>query len=498
MAEDKKKLYVTAGNQSMWVDEDKFQKNAQNLYAKYPDAQVFSFDDYDPKQESDVEEGTQFFVTDKTSGDGAFVDYDKFVANKDNLYAKFPDAQVRTVHDYGNDYWKGVAEQQKAEIDRFNQENGKFISDYSNKESEWSQYTMSDSGFMTAPQKEALAYLGENLGKYNDLVDERRRLTSEYANNPYVKGMYKAKAEAAGNLESEYRTKANELNPISGSGPAYGVAGYNAWTNNMAYKGEDPQGDIKESKYFNEASQLEQKIQKTYLVDTDKGKGNNGFADYLSNFGAGHADTFSDSDFWSRGLTTIARNLDIRGIIKSLEDKGLNINTMSEKELDDNLTDGQKALLSSFVRLADAQSERANDMAPGYTAGQTSAESLGYMAEFIATGDIARAAGSAIKGGEEATASGLRNFLARELSREGSSKAIYSSVLRGGIERTAKSGGLKAASDAAKLGIKAEAKVAQKAYDYVIRPIEGGIFHTVLQPSTYSTISDNLTQAGTA
>lgn len=41
---------------------------------------------------------------------------------------------------------------------------------------------------------------------------------------------------------------------------------------------------------------------------------------------------------------------------------------------------------------------------------------------------------------------------------------------------------------------KAKAVAAEKAYDYVVRPIEGGIFHTILQPSTYSTISDNLTK----
>lgn len=491
--EDKKKLYITSGNSSAWVDEDKFKENAKDFYEKFPDAQVMAFDDYNPEMSADVAPGTQFLVSTST-GDNAVVDYDKFVNNQTDFYKQFPDAKVSTIRNYGNDYWKGIAEQQKSALDKFDIDNGKFLSDYSNAENVWDMYKGSDSGFMTKPQKDALTFLGDNLQKYNALSDERRKLQSDYSNNPYVVSMYKSKAEEAGSLEAKYRAKSNELMPYAASGPVNSTIGYSGWTANMGYKGNAPFADKKESKFFNEASQLEQKIQQTYLISQDKGKGNNGFADYMSNFWAGHADTFSDADFWSRGLTTIARNLDIRDIMKSLEEKGLDVNKMSEKDFDDNLSEGQKALLSSFARLAVAQEERAKDMAPGYTSGKTSAESLGFMAEFLATAGIAKAAGSAvIKGTEEATASGLRSWLGRELAK-GSGDAIYQSAIRSGVEKAAQKGGLKAASEATKLGIKAKAVAAKKAYDYVIRPVEGGVFHAVLQPSTYSTISDNLTQ----
>ena len=364
------------------------------------------------------------------------------------------------------DYWKKKANEQKAAISQFDQDNHDFMFKHEMDKIVYDagEGNIVDDNYM------------ENDAKYRGLVSQKQKLQAELANNPYVQSLYKSEAEYADGKANEYDGILEEMrkkNPFLGA-------------SKQMQSGTQAEND--EFKYFQQAKKLEKDVAKTFAIETVKAPGENGFADYMRNYAKAHGNTFSDVDFWSRGLTEISRNLNIRDIMKRLQDKGLDLNQLSEKDLDDNLTPGEKALLQGFVRKAYAQAQRAEDMAPGYTAGRTAAESLGFMAEFLVTGAIGRGLGAA----EEAGATGLKSWIAREL-RTGSADAIESSVKRGMINAFTK-GGEKALTEGAKKAVVVGSKAASGAYSAVVRPIEGAVWHTALQPSTYRQISENLTQ----
>lgn len=364
------------------------------------------------------------------------------------------------------DYWKKKADEQKAAIGQFEQDNHDFMFKHEMDKIVYDagEGNIVDDNYM------------ENDAKYRSLISQKQALQAEYSNNPYIKSIYKSEAEYADGKANEYDGILEEMrkkNPFLGE-------------SKQMQSGTQAEND--EFKYFQQAKKLEKDVAKIFAIETIKAPGENGFADYMRNYAKAHGNTFSDVDFWSRGLTEISRNLNIRDIMKKLQAKGLDLNQLTEKDLDDNLTPGEKALLQGFARKAYAQAQRAEDMAPGYTAGRTAAESLGFMAEFLVTGAIGRGLGAA----EEAGATGLKSWIAREL-RTGSANAIESSVKRGMINAFTK-GGEKALTEGAKKAVRAASSVASGAYSAVARPLEQAVWHTALQPSTYRQISENLTQ----
>ena len=366
--------------------------------------------------------------------------------------------QIQSVRGYSDaslavneDTWKKQAEQQKAALDKFDEDNKSFMRQH---EADTLVYDAGE-GVMVDNDK----YRQDEL-KYQELANQRQALQSEYSNNPYIRSQYKAEAEYADQKAAEYEAEKNKRSK-----------------------------DDDDYRYFSQARKLEMDAAKTWAVDVAQAPGENGFADYMSNYGKGAGKVFSDRDFWTRGISAISRDLNVRKIFKKLQDKGFNLNTITEKELDENLTPGEKALIFSFIRLADAQAARAKDMAPGYTAGQTAADSVGFMAEFFISGGIGKVAGSALKEGVQ---QGLRAFIGRALTT-GSAEAIRSATSRGMINAFTK-GGQRALTQGMKQAVKAGTAAATGVYKYGVRPVEEAAWHTALQLSTYRTIADDLTQ----
>ena len=134
----------------------------------------------------------------------------------------------------------------------------------------------------------------------------------------------------------------------------------------------------------------------------------NGFMNYLKGMG----DTFSDIDFWTRGLTGIVDSMSLRPVLQDFQEKfgKADPDTISETDLDGMFSPAEKALLNAFAMNAYVQAERSGDLSLGYQAGQGTAESLGYMAEFILTGGVGNAASVPLK-------NALSKWLAKGISR---------------------------------------------------------------------------------
>lgn len=454
----KYKIVAPDGYVEEWSQAD-FEKGGAALMSDNPDVKVYSQESYDPTQQYGT--NVAYGIEDE---DGYFESWtaDEWSKGKDALLKDHPNLKIYVLGDASQDYHRQKAEEQRQAITDFDAANKDFIRAH-----EHDSLIMSDGGAVSADYD-------ANDKKYNDLLAEREQLVSNYATNPANKQDWSASAQYADQIASNYESK------LKGMRDATRFS--NAATSMYS-------GNIRENNdyvLYEQARKLAKDAAKAYAAPS-YGE-HTGFGGYVKDMGTGAGKVFSDVDFWSRGLSAIDRDKNVRKIVNSLSEKGINVLEATEKELYDNLSPAQIALISSFLLDARAQYERSLDTARGYNAGVTFAESIGYMAEFLATGGIARAVGSAGK----AASSGFGKLLANELSK-GSEAAIKSKVSRGLINTFTK-GGTKSLSKSAKAATNIASKAAGKAYSYGIRPAESAIWHTALQPSTYRTISENLTQ----
>lgn len=454
----KYKIVAPDGYVEEWSQAD-FEKGGAALMSDNPDVKVYSQESYDPTQQYGT--NVAYGIEDE---DGYFESWtaDEWSKGKDALLKDHPNLKIYVLGDASQDYHRQKAEEQRQAITDFDAANKDFIRAH-----ELNSLIMSEGGAVSADYD-------ANDKKYNDLLAEREQLVSNYATNPANKQDWSASAQYADQIASNYESK------LKGMRDATRFS--NAATSMYS-------GNIRENNdymLYEQARKLAKDAAKAYAAPS-YGE-HTGFGGYVRDMGTGAGKVFSDVDFWSRGLSAIDRDKNVRKIVNSLSEKGINVLEATEKELYDNLSPAQIALISSFLLDAQAQYERSLDTARGYNAGVTFAESIGYMAEFLATGGIARAVGSAGK----AASSGFGKLLANELSK-GSEAAIKSKVSRGLINTFTK-GGTKSLSKSAKAATNIASKAAGKAYSYGIRPAESAIWHTALQPSTYRTISENLTQ----
>lgn len=462
----KYKIALPDGRTTVWTQEQ-FDKQGEALLSKYPDANIVTSEDYDPSASYEV--GVAYGIQ-TPDGRSTYWDADQFGKQGEALMSKYPDAKITVYNDASKSYWRRKAEEQKESITRFDQDNHEFMFKHE------MDKILYDSGEGNITED---AYLADDA-KYNELVTLKKKLQADYSSNPYVQAIYKTEAQYSDGKAAEYDSIRENMR---GDNPFLGAS-------RQMQSGAEAEND--EYMLYGQAKDLARNTAKTFAVGTVKAPGENGFVDYLRNYGKAYADVFSDPDFWSRGMTEISRNLNLRDIMQKLESKGINLKEATEKQLDENLTGGEKALLSEFVRNVYAKATRAADMAPGYTAGQVSAESIGFMAEFLATGAIGRALGAGIGAAEEASSAGLRSWIAREL-RKGSADAIESSVKRGLVNSLTK-GGKEALTQGMKNVVSGASRAASGAYSGIARPVEQAIWHTALQPSTYRQISENLTR----
>lgn len=454
----KYKIVAPDGYVEEWSQAD-FEKGGAALMSDNPDVKVYSQESYDPSQQYGT--NVAYGIEDE---DGYFESWtaDEWSKGKDALLKDHPNLKIYVLGDASQDYHRQKAEEQRQAITDFDAANKDFIRAH-----ELDSLIMSEGGAVSADYD-------ANDKKYNDLIAEREQLVSNYATNPANKQDWSASAQYADQIASNYESK------LKGMRDATRFS--NAATSMYS-------GNIRENNdymLYEQARKLAKDAAKAYAAPS-YGE-HTGFGGYVRDMGTGAGKVFSDVDFWSRGLSAIDRDKNVRKIVNSLSEKGINVLEATEKELYDNLSPAQIALISSFLLDAQAQYERSLDTARGYNAGVTFAESIGYMAEFLATGGIARAVGSAGK----AASSGFGKLLANELSK-GSEAAIKSKVSCGLINTFTK-GGTKSLSKSAKAATNIASKAAGKAYSYGIRPAESAIWHTALQPSTYRTISENLTQ----
>lgn len=427
------------GRTTQW-SQNQYEKAKDDLFAKYPEASVIRTSAYNP-EDTDVSASDKFDIQ---LPDGRTTQWtqEQFSKAGADLMTKYPDAQIIKTSDMSTQYWEPKAQEAKQRLDEFNAQHGQFMKEY-----EFNKGLADSLELEGVTQSGEHDFVAANDAQYQPLSRQREQLRKAYYGNPLVAGQFKANAEAAGKLNEEYMARADDA---------------------------DTGADRRDWK---RAAKLQDDIRKLYDAPNkyiEELDGSNGFAKFLKDYRAGAGDVFSDKDFWTRGLTEIARNIDLRGIAKKMEEAA-NASTegLSEGDVDRILTPGEKAQIMSFYRLAEAQKDRAENISGGYTAGGSFAESLGFMAEFMLSSGLANVAGKALS----TSSKGLASWLGRELMSE--------RALNRAIEK-----GVTVATDFSKMN--RGAKAAKLADEIVAKPIVQGLWHTGTQVGTLATISDGL------
>lgn len=213
--------------------------------------------------------------------------------------------------------------------------------------------------------------------RYNEIVRHEEELRKAISTHPEVLGrrnmLLESVSKSLDYTDSLIEEKRKSVPVFS-----------RAYTNALGVKSEDSnEREIKNlqaaNKMYRDAAEI--------LKAPSKYDSSNPFLNFLK--GAG--DTFNDRDFWSFGLTEIARNLNMKDIAGKLSAN------KEGKDIADILTPGEEKMLDAFTKLCAANAERASDLSMGYSAAQSSIESLKFMAEFLVTRGAAGAASSAAK-----------------------------------------------------------------------------------------------------
>ena len=317
----------------------------------------------------------------------------------------------------------------------------KELEDVNNQLAEWVQHESEIEDF-GGPN---LQWILDNATRKGELLTRKADLIQRQTSNPYYKREDKRLNEIADNVLAKAYPAMADLS----------VEGDLITPNN-------PEADVwQAARYFADKA-------KTTLSAPDDNA--NGFVSFLK----GHGATFSDVDFWLAGLESIASNMKVKKVFDTISSKLASYADQNiEKELTDGdldylLSDAEKQLLLSFVTASEAEALRAQNTNNMYKAGLTSANSLGFMAQFILTGGV----GDAFAVGTKRAVKGLATWLAKNTGKIGAG----------------------AASMASKAGATLVGRGATAAADAVVTPLLKSIPMTLMQTGLYKDYAQKLTE----
>ena len=463
----KYRVYIPGDSKPYDWDEEKFERNKEKLFTDHSDAQVVEVND--TPDLDNIKTGGAYNVYIPGDENSYVWGGDKLSRNRDKLLNDHPDTVIEQYSPVkwsnGKVYTESSVASAKARLDEFNAANGEFMSGFEAQESAAAkQAGMSTvGGSLINPARD---YVNENREAYLALKRQRDSILDDYYNNPFIREEIEGKAKTASELHDLFREN---------------IKGAERATERRAWR--------RAAKMMDDARKLYEAPNK-YIKDVDE---ENGFTKFFKSYGRGIKDVGSDADFWSMGLTEVSRNFDLRGIQKKLEavaaEKG---ESLTDADIDAVLSPSEKAELQAWTALSSAQAERAGSLSGAYQAGQGSAESLMFMAQFLLSSGLGNLAGKGLAQSSNAIAS----YLGRSLMTDQALSRMLQygrGVIPSGA-RLAKTGkyleqGAKILEGAERFetAVANAGKVGGKAITFsdrvIARPIIQGAWHTLTQPA---------------
>lgn len=392
-------------------DEEKYNRNQEQLMKDHSDAMVYEMS---PMTENDdILDGDSFNVQ-LPGYDAEQWDAGKLKRNRAQLMADHPDVQIMRFRPTGtwgdnvrkeashaavvdrlsgNEPWmrEGKAWEDAEAIRRKRDELARQLEDYDKKATKELD--------AIPGQQQRQMKKGEQEKTRGELRKQIRELDEKYYNSnavlqqrQYGKDLAdKANKELdemmAPELEERKAREANRSPFLVGA--SYGVGG------NAAVP------SYNESLYT-AAKNLNDDTYRMYDAPGKYGK-EKGF----DNFMKGAKDRVSTTDFWTMGLTGIADQYQLKGVLDKVGKELGGMKNLTEENINEVLSPMEQQLLAAFFRNADAQASRAEDMSRGYQAGQSAADSLQFMAQFALSGGATAGATKALSNGAVDSFAGL-------------------------------------------------------------------------------------------
>lgn len=325
----------------------------------------------------------------------------------------------------------------------------KEIDDIDKKDTErWNAIVMDENGDGEVSEEEINRFAWDSSKRHQRKAELSRRLNE----NKYYREEYDSRMALAEKVKKEAQPVIDAQLRISGP-KALGEYNYNEDKDRATIEGRDTDA-LRAARFF--ANQTEKTLK---AADDDT----NGFMSFLQGAGA----TFSDADFWAFGLSSIVNNLKVKDAFDKIADKVQGAYSdeslkqyAEEGDFDKILSPDEVLMIQSFVNASQAQALRAYNTRGLYDSGKIAAESIGFMAQFLATGGVGKAASSGV--------TKFANWL--------TTKAISSAVARG-------------AGKAAQLATKGAIRLGQA----IAEPAVAAIPMTLLQTGMYKGYAENLT-----
>ena len=288
-------------------------------------------------------------------------------------------------------YSQRIGPTHKESLDAFNAEFGSLMNDF--EERDTAETKMSRAGMSSGiivPMEGSIT--GEERQRYQELHKQEEALKKAW----YTSDEYLAQKDAEAFQLAQMRDGINAsmqeyaaANPIIGAEAAAFIP---VGAATQRTRGEEAD---KEMAMYGTASRIMDDTIKLHNAPS-RYDGANAWQN-VRKFGKGAGDTLSDVDFWTMGLTEIADNFGVREVLATVQDKLGNLNDLSEESIENILTPAEKAVLQAWAINAQEQLSRQDDLSRGYQAGQGAVESLGFMAEFMLTGGIGKAAAEGVE-----------------------------------------------------------------------------------------------------
>ena len=476
---DNKKYIINVGEQAEEWTSDMYAQKGDSLFAKYKDAEVFEVEDAADFDEDPTDH--QYIIN---VGDESEVwDGDMVKEKGAKLKEAYPDVKIQRVS--YKDYWGEQAtanREQRALLAQPDQERNARLAElgyYDDISGEAFTNTQSEDGVpqfgpslglqplssvMSVSSVTGLTTYGDPAVQeffandtYADRQAEIARLDAEYESNPSVIAQreYEAQwradqAKYNDTLEAQIRKDAEadgmgdaqrrqnrKMAPMLGMGNPMLVAQYNA----MYADAELP---TKQSENYASALNIMEKIKELQKV-SEKG------------FGGATLDVAKEK-FESWREPDIALYNRVGDILTNLEaefkDEGLTPENLTPEVLEQHLSNDEKALILAFFQYNSALEDAQQDMSAWYKGGKIFAESVPFMLEFLATGGLYKAAGSAATKG-----------------MAGALKKWVLGAAKGSVKRTLRKGAAVALRDLVYAGV-------------------GTLARTVVSPGTYNRMAE--------
>ena len=432
MPEDVKfSISLPDGRQTEW-DQKQYNKAAQSLFEKYPDAQVNRISGY--SDQSELTPDSSFHIT---LDDGRETDwnYDQFSKAGKNLMEKYPGAKIsvsdditaRRNRDFAHQYEfaqskvddANLPDEEKQQYIDFVGQNadryGKVKDRYGNQPSSrpegadrlidiYSRIEALENELDTLPEErdyrglsraEAIQYAQEANSpegrRRSEIKKELEQLRKERENNPAWIAYWNKTKEELPSLIDAMDAKAKENANISGR--SANMSDQEAL--DLIGGAEERQGNEQEQDYYLTARKYYKEALETAKAPS-KYDDSWGLVNFAKGVGANITSAVSILE-----LAKSLQDVNLINTVKQIqqaEGKDVNLINLINNDSDklNYLSDGQKEMLKAFAKRFEVEQGRSDNMSIGYNAGKGAVQSLGFMGDFLITGGVGSAAAKSL------------------------------------------------------------------------------------------------------